>query len=81
MVHKAIATDLEEHTEYFYRVGDSNLNSWSNVGTFKTGSKEGEVTFINITDTQAKTEEEAKLSSETIKKSLKTVNNVEFISF
>ncbi|MBB6622459.1 metallophosphoesterase family protein [Clostridium gasigenes] len=80
MVHKAIATDLDGNTEYFYRVGDSNLNSWSNVGTFKTGSKEGEVTFINITDTQAKTEEEAKLSSETIEKSLKTVNNVEFIS-
>lgn len=80
IVHKAVATNLKENTEYFYRVGDSNLNIWSDVGTFKTASKDGEFTFINMADTQSKTEEEAKLSSETIAKALNTVNDAAFIS-
>lgn len=80
IVHKAVANNLKEDTEYFYRVGDSNLNIWSEVGSFKTAPKSGEFTFINMADTQAKTEDEAILSSETIAKALNTVNDAAFIS-
>ncbi|MDV7765623.1 metallophosphoesterase family protein [Peribacillus sp. CSMR9] len=78
-VHKAKATGLKADTEYYYRVGDASLNNWSEVGTFTTAPKNGAFTFIDLTDTQAKTEDEAILSSETISKALDTVPNAEFM--
>ncbi|MFE3974421.1 MULTISPECIES: fibronectin type III domain-containing protein [unclassified Peribacillus] len=78
-VHKAEATGLKADTEYYYRVGDASLNNWSEVGTFTTAPKNGAFTFIDLTDTQAKTEDEAILSSETISKALDTVPNAEFM--
>ncbi|MDM5295124.1 metallophosphoesterase family protein [Peribacillus simplex] len=78
-VHKAEATGLKADTEYYYRVGDASLNNWSEVGTFTTAPKNGSFTFIDLTDTQAKTEDEAILSSETISKALDTVPNAEFM--
>ena len=78
-VHKAKATGLKADTEYYYRVGDASLNNWSEVGTFTTAPKNGAFTFIDLTDTQAKTEDEAILSSETISKALNTVPNAEFM--
>ncbi|MGE7185056.1 fibronectin type III domain-containing protein [Peribacillus sp. NPDC006672] len=78
-VHKAKATRLKEDTEYYYRVGDASLNIWSEVGTFTTAPKKGVFTFIDLADTQAKTEDEAILSSETISKALYTVPNAEFM--
>ncbi|MDW7614957.1 metallophosphoesterase family protein [Peribacillus simplex] len=78
-VHKAEATGLKSDTEYYYRVGDASLNNWSEVGTFTTAPKNGAFTFIDLTDTQAKTEDEAILSSETISKALDTVPNAEFM--
>ncbi|MGL4774113.1 MAG: metallophosphoesterase [Clostridium sp.] len=80
IVHKANAKGLKPGTTYIYRVGDEALNLWSNVGEFKTGLKDGKFTFINLADSQAKTEEEAKLSGETFRKALNTVPNAEFIS-
>ncbi|WP_410862422.1 fibronectin type III domain-containing protein [Peribacillus sp. SIMBA_075] len=78
-VHKAEATGLKADTEYYYRVGDASLNNWSEVGMFTTAPKNGAFTFIDLTDTQAKTEDEAILSSETISKALDTVPNAEFM--
>jgi acid phosphatase type 7 len=78
-VHKAEATGLKADTEYYYRVGDASLNNWSEVGTFTTAPKKGAFTFIDLTDTQAKTEDEAILSSQTISKALDTVPNAEFM--
>jgi acid phosphatase type 7 len=78
-VHKAEATGLKADTEYYYRVGDASLNKWSEVGTFTTAPKKGSFTFIDLTDTQAKTEDEAILSSQTISKALDTVPNAEFM--
>ncbi|MGG7178179.1 metallophosphoesterase [Clostridium paraputrificum] len=80
LLHKVEATGLKEDTNYFYRVGDEEKNNWSEVGTFKTAPKGGAFTFINIADTQAKTEEEADLSGQTIRKAFNTVKNAEFIS-
>src|SRR3954451_24219887 len=78
-VHKAEATGLKTDTEYYFRVGDAKLNNWSEVGTFETAPKKGSFTFIDLTDTQAKTEDEAILLAETISKAMETVPNAEFI--
>lgn len=78
-VHKAEATGLKADTEYYFRVGDEELNSWSELGTFTTAPKNGTFTFIDLTDTQAKTEDEAILSSQTISKALDTIPYAEFI--
>ncbi|MFJ7728523.1 metallophosphoesterase [Neobacillus sp. NPDC097160] len=78
-VHKAEATGLKADTEYYFRVGDQSQNKWSEVGTYTTAPKKGAFTFIDLADTQAKTEDEAILSSETISKALETVPDAEFI--
>lgn len=78
-VHKAEATGLAADTTYFFRVGDKQLGVWSEVGTFQTAPTKGAFTFIDLADTQAKNEEEAKLSSETLAKALKTVPNAQFV--
>ncbi|MFJ8236433.1 metallophosphoesterase [Ureibacillus sp. NPDC094379] len=79
VVHKAVATDLKPGTEYQYRVGDASLGLWSDVGSFVTADGDDEFTFINLTDTQAKTEDEAILSSATFAKARETVKDAEFI--
>lgn len=78
-VHKAVARELIPDTEYYFRVGDASLNKWSELGTFKTAPNKGAFTFIDIADTQAKTEEEAILSAETIEKAMDTIPNAKFI--
>jgi len=78
-VHKVVATGLKADTEYYYRVGDVSLNKWSEVGSFTTAPKKGAFTFIDLADTQAKAEDEAVLSSQTIAKALDTVPNAEFV--
>ncbi len=79
-VHKAEAGGLKAGTEYFFRVGDKDLNIWSETGVFETAPAEKEpFTFIDLTDTQAKEEDEAILSSETLAKALKTVPNAQFV--
>jgi|GEM_PF-792566 len=79
-LHKAEATGLNANSEYFYRVGEASLDLWSDAGTFKTAPAGGAFTFIDLADTQAKTEEEAILSSQTISKALTTVDNAEFFA-
>lgn len=79
LVHKAEASGLEANTVYYYRVGDKVRGVWSKTGTFQTAPDSGAFTFIDIADTQAKTEEEAILSSETLEKALQTVTNAQFV--
>jgi len=79
-VHKAEANGLKANTEYFFRVGEEAIDLWSEVGTFKTAPQSGAFTFVDIADPQAKTEDEAILSSETIAKALDTVDNAEFLA-
>lgn len=79
LVHKAEATGLEANTTYYYRVGDKEQGIWSETGTFQTAPDSGAFTFVDIADTQAKTEEEAILSSETLEKALQTVDNAQFV--
>lgn len=79
LVHKAEATELKANTSYFFRVGDKAAGIWSETGTFRTAPKNGAFTFIDLADTQAKDEEEAILSSETLAKAIKTVPNAQFV--
>lgn len=78
-LHKAEAIGLKEGTTYFFRVGDSSKNFWSETGSFKTAMKKAKFTFIDVADTQAKSEEEAILSSKTLKKAVETVSDAAFI--
>lgn len=77
--YKAVASGLEADTEYYYQVGDKDSGKYSLVGSFKTAPKNGGFTFINLTDTQAKSSAEAQLSANTIAEALRTVDNAEFI--
>ena len=79
-VHKAKATGLKPGTTYSYRVGDVALDIWSATGTFQTAPASGAFTFIDLADTQAKTEDEAILSSQTIAKALNTVDGAKFVA-
>ncbi len=79
-VHKAEATGLKANKTYFYRVGDASLDVWSDMGTFQTAPKNGAFTFIDIADTQAKEDDEALLSAQTIAKAFATVNNAKFFA-
>ncbi|ASS66194.2 MULTISPECIES: stalk domain-containing protein [unclassified Paenibacillus] len=78
-VHKAEATGLKPDTSYYFRAGDKALNAWSGTGTFRTAPAGGAFTFIDLADTQAKDEEEAKLSAETLAKALATVPEAQFV--
>lgn len=80
LVHKVEATGLKQNTTYCYRVGDSSLGIWSNIGTFQTAPKNGAFTFVEVTDTQANSQDEAMLSSETMQKALATVKNPNFLT-
>ncbi|WP_246061795.1 S-layer homology domain-containing protein [Paenibacillus oralis] len=78
-VHKAEATGLAADTSYYFRVGDAALGVWSGTGTFRTAPEKGAFTFIDLADTQAKDEEEAVLSSETLAKALAAVPEAQFV--
>ncbi|EGG38209.1 S-layer homology domain-containing protein [Paenibacillus sp. HGF5] len=79
LVHKAEATKLKSNTSYYFRVGDASLNVWSDIGSFQTAPESGAFTFIDLADTQAKEEDEAVLSSETLAKALATVPEAQFV--
>jgi hypothetical protein len=77
VVHKAEAVGLKPDTAYFFRVGDEALNLWSGTGSFETAS-DGAFTFIDLADSQAKSEDEAVLSAHTFKKAVETVQGAKF---
>jgi len=79
VVHQAEASGLKTNTEYQFRVGDASLDLWSDVGSFETSDEDGEFTFINLTDTQAKNELEAELSANTFKIANEIVEDSEFM--
>ncbi len=80
VVHKAEALGLKPSTEYFFRVGDEALNLWSDTGVFTTAPDFGAFTFVNLADSQAKTEDEAILASQTYEKAMATVKDAAFLS-
>lgn len=51
-IHRVVASGLTPSTEYIFKVGDSELNNWSEQGSFKT-SGSGAFTFLHVSDPQA----------------------------
>jgi len=78
-IHKAEAFNLKENTSYFFKLGDASADIWSEVKIFETSSKTSAFTFINLTDTQAKTPEEAQLVADTLKLAQLAIKNSKFI--
>ena len=78
VVHKAEAVGLKPDTSYFFRVGDEALNQWSGTGSFETAA-DGAFTFIDLADSQAKSEKEAALSAHTFQKAVETVQGASFM--
>src|SRR5699024_4795315 len=83
-VYKAIATDLEPNTKYYYQVG-SESGEKSSVGTFETAGESGdEFTFIHYTDTQnaywnEHVRNEATFGADTIKQALEVNEDSDFV--
>ena len=80
LIHKVEVIGLKAGTRYAYRAGDAKAKLWSETGTFVTAREAGGFSFINLADTQAKTEDEAVLSAQTLAKALSTVPDASFIS-
>ena len=52
-IHRALANNLEEDTEYLYRFGDRELGQYSDVGEFKTSSsKKKNFKIVHLSDPQ-----------------------------
>ena len=51
-IHKVVATNLEANMKYLYRLGDKELNNWSDVGSFTTANNSDSLRFIHISDPQ-----------------------------
>lgn len=82
--YKALATELETGTEYFYQVGSPN-GEMSEVGAFKTAGESGDdFRFIHVTDTQnaffnENTRNEAAFGGDTYRNMLADNENVDFV--
>ena len=52
-IHRVVATELTPNTEYMYRVGDIELNTFAESGEFKTTSNTNrDFKFVHISDPQ-----------------------------
>jgi hypothetical protein len=80
VVHKAAATGLVPGAAYWYRVGDASRKLWSESGVYRTAPKSGAFTFIDLADSQAKSEDEAILSAKTFAAATATVQNASFMA-
>lgn len=82
--YKAIATDLEPDTKYYYQVG-SESGEKSNIGSFETAGESGDdFTFIQYTDTQnaywnENVRNEAAFGADTIKQALDIAGETDFV--
>ncbi|MEA4932021.1 MAG: metallophosphoesterase family protein [Lawsonibacter sp.] len=78
-VHKAVAAGLKSNTAYYYRVGDTSLNMWSNLAVFITAPESEPFTFIDISDTQMANQAGAKVVSGIMSEALHIFGDARFI--
>ncbi|REK76002.1 purple acid phosphatase family protein [Paenibacillus paeoniae] len=81
-VHKVTITGLQRSQTYAYRIGDGTKKGWSATGIFYTYSPDDSgdgFTFINVTDSQGKTEADFKLWGDTLKQAFSYVPEAAFI--
>ena len=82
--YKAVATDLEPNTTYYYQVG-SESGEKSEIGTLKTSGEAGDAfTFIQYTDTQnaywnENVRNEAAFGADTIKQAIEIADDADFV--
>ena len=77
-VHTVKVDNLKPGTEYYYRVGNKDTNTWSDVGKFKTDDGNNSFSFIYLTDMQTNSNEYSR-SIYTILSALEKNENAEFI--
>lgn len=51
-IHRVVATNLDPNTKYLYRLGDPELDNWSDVGSFKTANNSNSLRFVHLSDPQ-----------------------------
>lgn len=77
--HKCLVQGLKPGTKYYYRVG--NEEGWSDIASFTTCADTSEYSFIYVTDTQGKDENEFNVSRKTLQAAIRTVPDASFIMF
>ena len=65
-IHSVVATELQANATYLYRVGDKELNAWSNVGRCQTETEGAVTNFVHISDPQVYEEVDIKGYRETL---------------
>ncbi|WP_151734849.1 purple acid phosphatase family protein ['Paenibacillus yunnanensis' Narsing Rao et al. 2020] len=79
-VHKAEAAGLKPGTLYSYRAGSGKEGEWSGVYRFRAAAAgSGEVTFINVTDSQGASAGDFQLWGRTLNRALETFPGAQFI--
>ena len=79
-VHKVNVVDLQPSTTYTYRVGSGEASEWSELAVFQTQSEDlSAFTFINVTDSQGKTEQDFELWGKTLDKAFELFPDAQFI--
>lgn len=77
--HKAVVTGLKPGTTYKYRVGTTNKDQWSKVGTFVTDDGDDKFSFIAIADVQASSLENFEEAAVVMDKAMQYTPDAEFV--
>lgn len=77
-IHRIVAKNLQAGESYLYRVGDKELDYWSDVGEFTTIDKNSKSSFIHISDPQIIMESDKELYNQVLKTALSS-NDPSFI--
>lgn len=73
-IHRVVAKELKADTTYYYRVGDKEADTWSEIGSFKTASNKVGAKFVHISDPQGYEEVHYKNYNELLNLASKTSN-------
>ena len=80
MYHQTVVKGLLPGTKYYFRVGDTKANQWSEYGSFRTSAADvEEFSFVALTDTQSKHLPDAFFSADTMRQAVATAVNSAFI--
>ncbi|MBS7576424.1 MULTISPECIES: fibronectin type III domain-containing protein [unclassified Enterococcus] len=79
-VHKAVLTDLQAGTAYWYQVGDASTNQWSEPAQFTTSATSNSpFHFLFFDDTQGSDAYDYEIVAKTFNQGLATAPNASFI--
>ena len=75
-IHRVVATNLKADTKYVYRLGDKDLNCWSDIGEFKTANDSENLKFIHISDAQGYSESDYDAYNILLKEAVRTTKRL-----